>query len=1073
MLAAVLTTAAGGAARRDAADQYAVWLAEPAAGERLSRPLRSPTGRLRAVGPEVDGLLRVVESTQRPARANIEKLGLPVLGRTRYLVNAIFVEATPEEAERLRALPGVRGVVRMARYKRLLNASAELVNAPAAWSALGGTGNAGAGLRIGILDSGIDPAHPGLQDPSLTPPPGYPRAQPQDLAYTSNKIIVARSYVRLVSSTNPERSRPDDYSPRDRAGHGTYVAMIAAGRPVAVPGAGTLTGVAPKAFLGSYKIFGSTDINDFTRQTAVLAAMDDAVSDDMDILNLSLGGLALYGPSDTGAICRKNPGEPCDLLAEAVRVATERFGMLIVIAAGNDGNRGNVAPTLNTISSPGTVAAAISVGATTNSRQLASTLRGGLGAPGSLQSVPALFGNGPRPDRPLTARIRDVESLGDDGLACSPLAAGSLDNAIGLVRRGTCDFDVKAGHAAAAGAVAVVVYNRSGSNEPITMTGLGNALIPALMIGNAAGLELRGYARSVATATVTLDPQLVARSTTADRVAGFSSRGPSIDVAVKPDVVAPGVALFSATQSSDPNGGEHDPTSYTSLEGTSGAAPHVAGAAALVWQRNSSFTAAQVKSSLVNTAATGVLDGSSPAPGVAAGAGKLNALAAINPGGVVEPVSVSFGVLTAQTAFPVVREVRLTNVGSTSDTFRAEVVPRDADSSARVTVNEASSASGTFVPGERSTLRIALSGSLPRPGLYEGVIRIQGSPGRANLRLPYHYMVASRVPTSIFPVAGDGLLGTAGEPLPELLILKLLDQFGLPVSLVDVQFRVVQGGGRIVEADARTDVYGIAAADPDLGPAAGDQVFNATAGGLTVTFSNFARPKPRIGAGGIVNGASFASGQKVAPGSIVSIFGTDMAEGTASATRLPLPMALQRVSVSFDHTDDGLSVPGRLFFVSPGQLNVQVPWEFAGRTHAQVKVRINDTVSSVYRLELSDYAPGLFDVVTHADGTLVTASSPARPGDTVILYATGVGPVDRPQASGEAASTQALAHTLPTPTATLNGQPAPVIFSGLAPGFVGLNQLNITLPTNARSGLQSLAVVSNGIASNAIGVVVQ
>src|SRR6185503_7940039 len=98
-------------------------------------------------------------------------------------------------------------------------------------------------------------------------------------------------------------------------------------------------------------------------------------------------------------------------------------------------------PALNAISSPGTSPAAISVAATTNSRQLFSTLRGGTGAPASLQSVPALFGNGPRPQTPISGRIRTAESTGNDGFACAPLPAGSLAGVMVLVQRGNCDFE--------------------------------------------------------------------------------------------------------------------------------------------------------------------------------------------------------------------------------------------------------------------------------------------------------------------------------------------------------------------------------------------------------------------------------------------------------------------------------------------------------------------------------------------------------------------------------------------------------------------------------------------------------
>ncbi|MBI3696756.1 MAG: S8 family serine peptidase [Acidobacteria bacterium] len=1065
---------------RERIETYAVVLTEPPVGRRLSKPLKTPVVRARAEEAEIVALAETVAETQRPIRAAIEQMGLPVTGSTRHVLNAVFVEATPEQARRLRSLAGVRGVVRMVRYKPLLNAAADLINAPAAWDALGGVSNAGAGIKIGIIDTGLDNTHPGLQDPSLPLPAGYPRATPQDLPFTSNKIIAARSYVKPSGKIDPARSRPDDYTPRDRSGHGTFVALIAAGRRIDSPAGGPLTGIAPKAFLGNYKTSGSTDINDGPRQDSVLMAMDDAVSDGMDVVNLSLGSIATYAPDDTGFACSSDPRAICDPLAEAVAVATENFGMVVVLAAGNDGDRGVNFPALNTISSPGTAHDAITVGATTSSRLLTSTLRGGSGASSSLQAAPALFGNGPRPDRPLTGRIRSVEDVGDDGTACKALPASSLAGVMALVRRGNCDFEDKVVNTQAAGATAVVVYNRTGQQDPITMTGLVNATIPAVMVGNTVGLDLRSYIRSNTSATVTLDPQLVSRSTTADRVAGFSARGPSIDMEVKPDVVAPGVSIFSATQKLDPNGAEFDPTGFTTLEGSSFSAALASGVAALVFQRFPNFDPFQVKSAVVTTATANVLDGGNPARETSVGAGKLNAAAAINPGALVDPANFSFGALTSATRFPISGTLALTNAGAASDTFRIDVQQRDPDSNARVTVNGGTSASVQLGSGQSARLTVALSGSLPRPGFYEGALVIRGT--TANLRVVYHYAVATGQPANIIPIEGDGVVGTAGKPHPTLLIFKLVDTVGLPVPNANVQFQVTQGGGKIVEADAKTDIYGIAAADVDLGPDIGDQSYSATAGGLTFTFLDAARPEPVINNGGVVNGASFARGKTVAPGSIISIFGANLAENIRGAIRLPLPLALYHVSVSFDQPDAGVSVPGRLFFVSPGQLNVQVPWELAGLTFAMVKVRINDSVSAVYRLELSDYAPGIFEydlsgqkfgVVTHADGSVVTPSNPARRGETVIVYATGVGPVDPPQASGEAASAQPLARMVQTPVVTVGGQAASVFFSGLAPSFVGLNQLNVTIPLGAPSGVQPLVITANGIPSNTVNVPVQ
>src|SRR5262249_20641758 len=204
---------------------------------------------------------------------------------------------------------------------------------------------------------------------------------------------------------------------------------------------------------------------------------------------------------------------------------------------------------------------------------------------------------------------------------------------------------------------------------PIAMTGLVNATVPSVMIGAGAGADLRSYAGN-ASATVTLDPQLVARPTTPDLVATFSSRGPSIDLDLKPDLVAPGVDIFAVTQKFDPNGAEFDPTGFATLEGTSFSNALVGGAAALVMHRNPNMNVFQIKSALVNTANPNVLDGSSPAKPTAAGAGKLNAGAAIAPGATVDPVSGSFGLLTNRTAFPVNGEMARTNVGSGPGPFR-------------------------------------------------------------------------------------------------------------------------------------------------------------------------------------------------------------------------------------------------------------------------------------------------------------------------------------------------------------------------------------------------------------------
>src|ERR1035441_417525 len=139
-----------------------------------------------------------------------------------------------------------------------LNKATQVMNAPTAWNLVGGQSNAGKGIKIGILDTGIDQNHPAFQDSSLAYPPGFPKSSgsPDAANYTNTKVIVARSYVSLIAAgTDPNNpaadSMPDDYSPRDRIGHGTAVASAAAGNTNT--GSVTFSGMAPKAWLGNYR----------------------------------------------------------------------------------------------------------------------------------------------------------------------------------------------------------------------------------------------------------------------------------------------------------------------------------------------------------------------------------------------------------------------------------------------------------------------------------------------------------------------------------------------------------------------------------------------------------------------------------------------------------------------------------------------------------------------------------------------------------------------------------------------------------------------------------------------------
>src|ERR1022692_143564 len=270
--------------------EYALVLEDPPVAQKAQ-------SRAALQSAEAQAHLRKIRGAQSLVLAELAARKVRVSATSQVLVNAIFVHIAPEQAAALKNIPGVKWIQSQPMSKPLLNAAVNLVGLPAAWSAIGGSANAGAGVRIGIIDTGIDQNHPGFKDTGFTAPTGFPVG---DAGSTNNKVIVARSYVSTLTDTNPVYSTPDDLSPRDRQGHGTAIAMIAAGVQNAGPLA-SITGVAPKAFLGNYKVFGSPGVNEYTYRSTWIQALTDAVTlDHMDIVTLSLGegDPAYFGPLD-------------------------------------------------------------------------------------------------------------------------------------------------------------------------------------------------------------------------------------------------------------------------------------------------------------------------------------------------------------------------------------------------------------------------------------------------------------------------------------------------------------------------------------------------------------------------------------------------------------------------------------------------------------------------------------------------------------------------------------------------------------------------------------------------------
>jgi uncharacterized protein (TIGR03437 family) len=227
---------------------------------------------------------------------------------------------------------------------------------------------------------------------------------------------------------------------------------------------------------------------------------------------------------------------------------------------------------------------------------------------------------------------------------------------------------------------------------------------------------------------------------------------------------------------------------------------------------------------------------------------------------------------------------------------------------------------------------------------------------------------------------------------------------------------------------------------------------------------------PVIVDGGVLNAASFdkTAGIPLAPGQLVSIFGSELAASIQANDTVPLSTSLaDSVSVTFNGITAGLD------YMSPTLINAQLPWNVlpdgTGSGTATVVVTRNGTASAQTVINIGPTAPGVFSIppgigyavaVNAADGSLAAppgqipgiSTHPAKAGDLLIVYATGLGPVDIPITNGGIPPDGQLANTVARPTVLIGGVPAQVAFSGLAPQFPGVNQLNIVVPAGVQPG---------------------
>jgi subtilisin family serine protease len=695
--------------------------------------------------------LAELEAQHDALRPQLQAQGARVIAELTRLGNAFHIRVAAKTADRFAKWPEVDHIEPVPLFKRTLHTGIPVVGAPSVWN--GATPFHGDGVRLGIIDSGIDYLHAGFGAPG----------DPADYANNDSTTVEPGSFptTRVVAGWdlvgdgyNPENgaSTPfPDLDPLDCDGHGSHVAGIAAGGGVLSDGTPftgpynqsfdptafrVAPGVAPKADLYAIKVFGCNGGTQVFASAIELASDPDDdgdMSDRLDVINASLGSAF---------------GSNSPFTAAVVRNYTE-LGGLLVSAAGNDG------ATFWAAGSAAVYPGALSVAATVDSLWI--TL--------DVQSPANVAGQYAASEGQFTTSLAISGALGGDLVqpqpanGCQPFAnAAEVAGQIALIDRGQCLFVDKMEQAVAAGAAGAIIINDDfgGGIFPMAPSDPEDeSPIAGVMISAEDGQILKAALAQGLSGT--LDP-VVFEGDAAELVAGLSSRGPSIDGALfKPEIAAPGVTVNSVDVGSGNN--------PTSKNGTSMATPFVAGAASLVRQAHPSWSPADVKAGLMATADTLSNEFGVEYPLTMQGAGRLDvaeavarnvtAMASRDDGA----VALSFGAVVTDKPWSDSQEVLVHNHGSEPVTYSVgsqQVLPLPGIETS------VSPSNITVAPGATETVTFTLDVSpsdlgapspddatpstqfdLPRHWLdeAEGYLVFTDQEGGQSLRLPFHAAV--------------------------------------------------------------------------------------------------------------------------------------------------------------------------------------------------------------------------------------------------------------------------------------------------------------------------------------------
>jgi subtilisin family serine protease len=707
-----------------------------------------------------------LKSQQNAIRGHIESRGGRVLATYQAALNGVKVSISRDRVSELATLPDVVAVRPVMLHKPNNVHGVPLVGAPAVWDGLRGL--RGEGVKIAIIDTGIDYTHADFGGPGTAAAYNAAHAAstaPADPALFGPNAPRVKGGIDLVGddydaaadplpdgSPNPKTVPHPDPNPLDCNGHGSHVAGTAAGSGVLANGntyAGAYNdttissnswnvgpGVAPKADLYAVRVFGcegSTDV--------VVEALEWAVDNDMDVVNMSLG--SPFGIKDTAdAVAANNAA---------------KSGVIVVASAGNSG------PNPYITGSPATADGAISVAANDPTAQFAGAI---IGLPGGT-NVQSINANGAAlPAGAFLIRVLK-NANGTPSLGCNPAEYAGSAGMIVVTLRGTCARVARAIYGQKAGAAAVVMVNTSDTYPPAEGTITSNpdtgenylVTIPFLGVKSSSGATVRGADGQPATLTANTIP-----NPTFEFFADFSSGGPrSGDSHLKPDVTAPGVSIISA--------GVGTGNGPATLSGTSMAAPHTTGVAALTRQARPNWKVEDIKSAIVHTGQPAGVSNYKTSRGgtglVQVQSSSMTDVVARTSGGKFNG-ALNFGLAEFREPFSKTREITLRNRGRSTASFTvaqarpqgsphsislsssAVSVPAGGEAEVSVTLNVAPATAGAANTGALSYQEVA--------GLIEFTPQGSSNAGVA-LRVPY--LLVPRVRADVSTKLGKFSHGSA------------------------------------------------------------------------------------------------------------------------------------------------------------------------------------------------------------------------------------------------------------------------------------------------------------------------